>query len=285
MIVNRRRPASSTLPVDAWARRCVKVALGLAMTKRLALAAVTALAALTLPGMGHAAEPGSAPRRPAADVLAAGWPAAGWPAPGSPAAGSPAAGSPAADSYTAGLNAGGLAAAEPGADKAVAWHAAVHTELARVYFQGGAIDLAEDESNQALRIDAGSRDAAHLLALVALRRGEFDLAEAFFDRALAAQAAVFQGRVDPVLAANYANFRCERMGECVSGESGKAPKATRVEIGQLHAQSIAIDNSAASDPIGKPLNDGRTGQSQQATGGTMDRRTRQEYSSEELRDE
>ncbi|CAM2146398.1 conserved protein of unknown function [Pararobbsia alpina] len=265
MIVNRRRPASSTLPVDAWARRCVRVALRLTMAKRQGLATVAAFAALTLTGMAHAAEPGLAPWLPAAGVLAAGWPAP--------------------DSYTAGLNVGGFTAAEPGADKAVAWHAAVHTELARVYFQGGAIDLAEDESNQALRIDAGSRDAAHLLALVALRRGEFDRAEAFFDRALAAEAAAFQGRVDPVLAANYANFRCERMGECVSGESGKAPNATRVEIGQLHAQSIAIDNSAASDPIGKPLNDGRTGQSQQATGGTMDRRTRQEYSSEELRDE
>ena len=168
------------------------------------------------------------------------------------------------------------------------WRATVHAELARVYFEGGAIDIAGEEAMQAREIDPDNRDAAHVLALIALRRGEPERAGQYFDQALAARCA----RTDRVLAKNYAQFVCERAGHCAVShpvgrdEPGSNVDASRLgEIGQLRAQSIAIDNSAASDPIREYLNDGRKGQSQQATGGTTNRRTRQEYSSEELRDE
>ncbi|HTJ95223.1 MAG TPA: hypothetical protein VL424_19180 [Pararobbsia sp.] len=178
--------------------------------------------------------------------------------------------------------------------RASSWQVALHAELARVYLQSGAIDVAEDEARRALAIDATDRTAAHVLALVALRHGDDEAASHYFERALAAQAgrALVNGpggptirAGDPVLAANYAMFLCARAGQCASAGVQDAPRTAGGENSQLRAQSIAIDNSPAFRPFRKPLNDGRTGQSQQATGGTMDRRNRQEYSSEELRDE
>ncbi|RKP54600.1 hypothetical protein [Pararobbsia silviterrae] len=206
------------------------------------------------------------------------------------------------------------------------WRASVHAELGRIYLQGAALEIAEDEARRTLDIDPAHRDALHMVALIALERGDCARAADYFARALATPGA----RADRALSANAARFQYVRAANCGSAASrapvasrpsaGAAPardaRATggahelnaarsaepdgsaddlrrapgetgsaRPEIGQLHAQSIAIDNSAASDRNRKQLNDGRTGQSQQATGGTMDRRTRQEYSSEENRDE
>lgn len=183
------------------------------------------------------------------------------------------------------------------------WRAAVHAELGRVYFEGGALEIAGEEAMRARELDPDNRDAAHLLALIALRRGELGRAGHYFEQALGSRGA----HADRVLANNYAQFVCVRAGQCaapppvvrdpvlrdpvlrdpvVRDEARSNGDALGLgKIGQLRAQSIAIDNSAAPDPIREYLNDGRKGQSQQATGGTTNRRTRQEYSSEELRDE
>lgn len=161
------------------------------------------------------------------------------------------------------------------------WAADVHAELARAYLQHGAMDVAEDEARRALVIEPDHRHAAHVLALVALQHGDEASAADFFERAVAMRG----GRSDAVLVANYETFLCARDGQCASRERGASGGGATGHTGQLRAQSIAIDNSAASFPFGKPVNDGRTGQSRHATGGKMDRRIRQENSSEELRDE
>ena len=158
--------------------------------------------------------------------------------------------------------------------------AAVHVELARVYFEQGVLDVAQHEAGLAHEIDASNHDAPHLLALIALQQAEPERAGRLFESALDARG----GRADRVLARNYAHFRCEYMQRCAKRES-QATESQATETGQLRAQSIAIDNSPASDANRNPRNTGRTGQSQQATGGAMKRWTTQEYSSEEPRDE
>ena len=164
---------------------------------------------------------------------------------------------------------------------ASSWAAGVHSELARVYLQNGATDVASDEARRALAIEPDNRHAAHVLALVAVQHGDVSGAADFFERALAMRGA----RHDTILMANYETFLCARDRQCASRERGASSDGATGISGQLRAQSIAIDNSAASLSFREPLNDGRTGQARHATGGTMDHRIRQENSSEELRDE
>jgi hypothetical protein len=180
------------------------------------------------------------------------------------------------------------------------YRAALRTELAQAYFEQGVPALAAEEAQAALVLDPVNRDAAHLLALLAVRGGDAATAEVWFQRALAAPGAAD----DTVLRKNYKRFACERIGRQASRPgcprdpaSGQTGAQTGEEAGGgdlksdvswlhlLRAQSIAMDNSPASGANRRQQGYGRTGQPRQAAGGLGHHRTRQENSSEESRDE
>jgi tetratricopeptide (TPR) repeat protein len=168
------------------------------------------------------------------------------------------------------------------------YRAALRTELARAYFEQGVPALAAVEAQAALALDPVNRDAAHLLALLAVQGGDVATAEVWFRRALAAPGAAD----DPLLHKNYKRFACERTGRQASRPgcpgnptSGDDSKSDVSWLHLLRAQSIAMDNSAASGANRRHREYGRMGQSRQAGGGLRPHRTRQENSSEESRDE
>lgn len=168
------------------------------------------------------------------------------------------------------------------------YRAALHLELAQAYFEQGVPALAATEARTAVALDPASRDAAHLLALLAVRDGDFEMAGMWFLRALAAPGAAD----DPVLRENYRRFACERPGQqasklvCPTGSSGGDD--LKSDVSRLHllrTQSIAMDNSAAFGINRRHQAYGRTGKTWQAAGDLGHHRIRQENSSEESRDE
>jgi hypothetical protein len=128
------------------------------------------------------------------------------------------------------------------------YRAALRTELAQAYFEQGVPALAAEEAQAALVLDPVNRDAAHLLALLAVRGGDAATAEAWFQRALAAPGAAD----DTVLRKNYKRFACERIGrqasrpgcprDPASGQTGAQTgeeAGGRLEIGRFLASPVA----------------------------------------------
>ncbi|MEJ0004303.1 MAG: hypothetical protein WDN30_13510 [Pararobbsia sp.] len=169
-----------------------------------------------------------------------------------------------------------------------AYRAALRAQLAQAYLEQGAPTVAVLEASTALELDPVNRNAAHLLALIAVQRMDLAEAQRYFERALAAPGAAG----DAVLGKNYARFTCERLArrsavtDCTSMRTRlDDPKSEVSGLPLLRPQSIAMDNSPASGADRRQVEQGQTGQSLQAADGPGHRRTRQKNSSEESRDE
>jgi hypothetical protein len=189
----------------------------------------------------------------------------------------------------------GEAAVEPRMDDEVQvagapdrYRVALRLELARAYFEQGVPALAAAEARAALALDPASRDAAHLLALLAVQGDDVELAGTWFLRALAAPGAA----EDRVLRENYRRFACERPSRqaseltCPTGPArGDDLKSDVSGLQLLRARSIAMDNSAAFGINRRQKAYGRTGKTRQAAGDLRHHRIRQKNSSEESRDE
>jgi tetratricopeptide (TPR) repeat protein len=117
------------------------------------------------------------------------------------------------------------------ADLSPGYRAALRTELAQAYFEQGVPTLAAVEAQAALALDPVNRDAAHLLALLAVQAGEAAAAQAWFQRALAAPGAAG----DAILRKNYQRFACGQTGSqarrhvCEEGAASEKTNERAVE--------------------------------------------------------